>query len=175
MALDNRLDESQTRAGAPLGIVLLVQPLEDAEDLPVKFAGDANAVVADMEDEFRLRVLFGTARSIEADLDALALGFVVFDSVGYQVPEHFGDARQIADDGRQRLVDDDLGVALLEGRLQRRLDVLDHRVEIGWLDRELLTSKARVIEQIVDQTFEALTEKHHAVQALQAGRVQSVL
>jgi hypothetical protein len=144
VTLDDLAHEGQADAGSLLVVVFGVEPLEYPEDIFVKFLGDADTIVPDVK-----HIGFKSARSRQgreiADLDAFHVVVVVFRRVDDEVAEHFGDARLVTRDLRQRPRNDDRYVALLERRLAHHFDISDDRVEVGRLDRQCLAAEARKI------------------------------
>src|SRR5262245_11272226 len=100
MPLDDLLDKGEPDACASLlSVGRVVEPLEDPEDLLIKLGRDPDAVVPDVKD-VPLRTVTRIERLSKADFyDALGL-VVVFDRVGNEIAEDFGDSRLVADNAR---------------------------------------------------------------------------
>src|SRR5262245_22149309 len=175
MPLDDLLHEGEPNAGAgllPVGRV--VEPLEDPEDLVIELGCDPDAVVSDVKN-IPLRTATRSDRLSKTDFhDTLGL-VIVFDSVGDEIAEYFGDPWLVTDNARQRARHNDARMPLGERGLHHQADFVDHTIEICLLYGELGAANPREIEQIVDQPLHALAEMRKALETAHAVFVQLVL
>src|SRR5690606_17465417 len=137
VALDDLLDEGETRSGAFRLVVLGIEPLEDPEDVAVELSVDAVSIVSDKVD-----VSVAVALGEVADFDELLGGGVVLQGVRDEVAEHLLDVDGVAD-ARGELAEGDDARALGDRRGFEHLgDVLDHLVRVDLLDGEVLPADA---------------------------------
>src|SRR5712691_10503029 len=175
MTFDDLLHKGEPDASAgflPVGRV--VEPLEDPEDLVIELGFDPDAVVPDVKD-VPLRAVTRIDRLSKTDFHGTLGLVVVFDGVGYEIAEYFGDPRLVADNARQRARDNDARMPLGEHGLHHQADFVDDGVEIGFLYGELGAPEPREIEEIVDQPLHALAEMRKALETAHAVFVQLVL
>jgi hypothetical protein len=100
VAFYDLLDKGEADSGAvflPVGRIL--QPLEDAENFMMVFGIDTDTVVLDVKD-VSFQPLIGVDRLQKSDFDNSLGLVVVFDRIGYEIAEHLGHPRLIADDSR---------------------------------------------------------------------------
>src|SRR5882672_7198606 len=136
MPLDDLLDKGEPDASASfLPVRRVVESLEDPEDLAKELGFDPDAVVLDVED-VPLRAVRRIERLPKAYFHETLGLVVVFDGVGYEITEYFGDPRLVADNARQRARDNHARMPFGEHSLHHQADFVDHPVEIGFLDGE---------------------------------------
>src|SRR6185437_14620205 len=140
VTLDDFLHEGQADAGAFFRFLAGLEPLEDAEDFLVEFGLNAQPVVSHEKHFFAdASVRCGFGRQI-SDLDGRFGLVVVFDRVGDEIAEQFGNPSLVAGDDGELFGRDDPRAAFPQEMLERGFDVGDDDIQVRRLDGKLLTS-----------------------------------
>src|SRR5690348_5322143 len=145
VALDDFLHERQTDAGAFFRFLARLEPLEDAENFLVEFRLNTQSVVLHEKHFFSDgSVRRGFGRKI-TDLDGWLGLVVIFDRIGDEIAEQFGDARLVAGNNRKLFVCNDPRAAFSQEMFERGFDIGDDDIQVRRLDGKLLTAQPREI------------------------------